>query len=325
MNPDELLALVPRAVELLPEPTPLHRLPRLSEQLGRELWIKRDDLTAVGGGGNKIRKLEYLLGEAQQISADVLVTVGAGQSNHCRTVASAAAMMGMDCHLVLGGRDPGSRSGNLLLDGLLGASVQFCGTDDWAEIFAIATAAVDELAAAGRTPYLMPAGGSTPTGALGYLRGYGELITQCQAAGISPSAVVHANGSGGTQAGLVAGRALSGSGPAIIGVAVALDAALSAAIADGLADMAIAQLDQPPAAREAAVVLDGYRGPAYGLATDAASEALALMFRTEGILLDPVYTAKAFAAIVADDDQIPDGPVVFLHTGGAPAVFAESH
>lgn len=321
-----MLAALAPAAALLPCPTPLHRLPRISDQLDREVWVKRDDLTAVGVGGNKIRKLELLLDEAIAADADTLVTVGAGQSNHARATAAVAAMAGLDCHLVLGGRDPGTRTGNLLLDDLLGASLEYVGEDDWATLFAAAEAAVDRLRGQGRRPYLMPVGGSTPLGSLGFAAGYAEFAQQAAAQGLAAASIVVANGSAGTQAGMVAGQLALGGREKIIGVAVALAADMTAALTDGLAGEAVRLLDERlgmvAGTPTAAVVLDGYRGPAYGTQTAASQEALRVMLRSEGILLDPVYTAKAFAAVLASDATIPPGPVVFWHTGGTPAVFA---
>lgn len=333
-----LLAILDPPVSLLPEPTPLHLLPRISEELGREVWIKRDDLTAVGVGGNKIRKLEFLLGEALDQGADTLITIGAAQSNHCRAVAAAAAVMGMDAHLVLGGSDPGSRTGNLLLDDYLGATLEFCDVDDWATLFARAEAAAQAVQQRGGVAFTMPAGGSTPTGALGFARAYAELIEQCDRQGLAPATVVHATGSGGTQAGLIAGRELLGGGPAIVGVTVALEGSLMAPVVDAVADGALALVAQLAASsagsgasptddasgrRDPAVVIDGYLGADYGVPTEAGERALTTLLRREGILLDPVYTAKAFAAVLAMDPALGDGPLVFWHTGGAPAVFAE--
>ncbi len=320
---EELHPQVPApTVPLLPSATALHRLPRLSRDLGRELWIKRDDLTAVGVGGNKIRKLEYLLGEADAAQADVLVTIGAVQSNHCRAVAAVASMTGRDCHLVLTGVEPQQATGNLLLDNYLGASAEFHPDADWAQTFAAAEAACERLRGQGRRPLLIPVGGSTPTGALGYANAYREFGHQCADLGLSPAAIVHANGSGGTQAGLIAGRALLGGDVKIVGVGVSLDAELMSQVSDGLADAVLRDLGSQVSQRQPATVLGDYRGKEYGVPTAAGQEASDMMLKREGILLDPVYTAKAFAAIVANDAALPEGPVVFWHTGGAPAVFA---
>ena len=312
----------PPRVPLLPEPTALHRLDRLSVALDRELWIKRDDLTAVGVGGNKIRKLEYLLGEAADNGADTLVTVGAVQSNHCRAVAAAASVMGLDCHLVRTGNPPAEPAGNLLLDELLRASYEFCPDADWAAVFEAAQQACERLTAEGKKPFLMPAGGSTPTGALGYVNAYSEFLDQCQTHDLQPASIIHANGSGGTQAGLIAGQALLGGPATIIGVAVALEAELIAAVSTGLAQALLRSFEQDESQLKPAIVLDGYRGPEYGIPTEQGEAALLTMLRREGILLDPVYTAKAFSAVIANDPAIPDGPIVFWHTGGTPAVFA---
>ena len=171
----------------------------------------------------------------------------------------------------------------------------------------------------------MPVGGSTPTGAYGYIRAYAELILQCEQRDIEPAAIVFANGSGGTQAGLIAGSVLLGGGPRIAGVAVAIEPDLMTPLSDGLADAALAQLGEAVARRDPATVLDGYRGPKYGEPTAEGEKALSMMLRHEAILLDPVYTAKAFSAIIAKDAAIPEGPIVFLHTGGTPAFFATTH
>lgn len=311
----------PPRVPLLPEPTPLHRLDHLSAELGRELWIKRDDLTAVGVGGNKIRKLEYLLGEAADNGADTLVTIGAVQSNHCRAVAAAASVTGLDCHLVLTGEQPAKPTGNLLLDELLQASYEFCPGSDWASVFEAAQQACERLSAEGKEPFLIPAGGSTPVGALGYLNAYSEFLDQCQTQDLQAPSIIHATGSGGTQAGLIAGQALLGGEASIIGVAVALEADMIGPVSSGLAQALFQSLGEEPEFI-ASTVLDGYRGPEYGVATEAGQTALQTVLRREGILLDPVYTAKAFAPILANDPEIPDGPIVFWHTGGTPAVFA---
>ena len=315
--------VVPRpGVRFLPEPTPLHRLDRLSAELGREIWIKRDDLTAVGVGGNKIRKLEYLVADAKDQGADTLVTIGAVQSNHCRATAAAAAIVGLDCHLVLTGDEPAEHRGNLLLDDMLGATYEFWPGAQWDEVSLAALATCDRLRADGKTPYLMPPGGSTAVGAMGYVSAYSEFLDQCHQHGFQPAAIVHANGSGGTQAGLVAGQALLGGDVSIIGVAVAIDADIAVAVCDALADDALDLLGRPRSNGAPAVVLDGYLGQAYGESTPEGELAQQLLLRREGILLDPVYTAKAFSAILGDDPAIPDGPTVFWHTGGAPAVFA---
>ena len=321
-------------------PTPLHRLDRFSAAIGREVWIKRDDLVSVGAGGNKIRKLAYLVADALGGGADHLVTVGAAQSNHARCVAAVAAMEGLGCDLVLGGDPASPAAGNLLLDRLLGATVHRPGTDDWTELEAISTTVADGLRAAGKRPYVMPIGGSTPIGALGFVDAYLELNDQLDVLGVAPTAIVHATSSGGTQAGLVVGRhlaGLAGIGPAarIVGIGVAKTSAHLAgevaAIVEGCVDL----VGGSRPTDTDIVVVPGYLGPAYGEPTEGSLAALRLLLRTEGILVDPVYTAKALHAVVdpswglgapdatgASGSMFGAGPIVFWHTGGLPAVFA---
>ena len=323
-------------------PTPLHRLDRFSAAVGRDVWIKRDDLVSVGVGGNKIRKLSYLVADALAVGADHLVTVGAAQSNHARCVAAVAAMEGLGCDLVLGG-DPASPAvGNLLLDHLFGATVHRPGTDAWSELEAISTTVADELRAAGKRPYVMPIGGSTPIGALGFVDAYLELYAQLDALGVAPTAIVHATSSGGTQAGLVVGRRLAapsggGAQPAarIVGVGVAKTSAHLAGEVASIVEGCIDLIGESPATDPDIVVVPGYLGPAYGEPTEGSLAALRLLLRTEGILVDPVYTAKALHAVVdpswglgvpdatgASGSMFGAGPIVFWHTGGLPAVFA---
>ncbi len=303
-------------------PTPLHRLDRFSAAIGREVWIKRDDLISVGVGGNKIRKLGYLVADALAQRADHLVTVGAGQSNHARCVAAVAAMEGLGCDLVLGGPRDAPVVGNLLLDRLFGAEVHFPGTDDWEALEGESAAVAESLRGRGRRPYVMPIGGSTPVGALGFVEAFLELSEQLAESGVAPTAIVHATSSGGTQAGLAIGAAVTGSTAAIVGVGVAKTArhleGEIVEIAAGCCDL----LSISPAGLQVAVT-DGFRGPAYGESTPGSTDALLLLARREGIIVDPVYTAKALHAVVeASDGVLGAGPVVFWHTGGLPAVFA---
>ena len=308
--------IAPPRNHLLAGPTPLYLLERLSAELDREVWIKRDDLTPVGFGGNKVRKLEYLLDEADDAGADLLITVGAAQSNHCRAVAAVAAMTGRRCLLVLAGSGDRAATGNVLLDRMWGAELEYVSTGGWESCLERAEQRVVELRQSGARPFLIPVGGSTVTGAKGYARAYGEMVAQ----GVVGT-IVTASGSGGTHAGLIAGYALSDDGPPAMGVQVAQTPEYLIDTAAGLADSLVWQIGSP--SRTAAVtVLDGYMGEKYGRATPAGLAAQRLLMRTEGIVLDDVYTAKAFAAILAADERIPAGPVTFLHTGGAPSVFA---
>ena len=320
----QALAREPR-LSLGLRPTPLHRVPSFSKAVGAEVWLKRDDLNGVATGGNKVRKLEFLLGEAASIDADALVTVGAAQSNHARTVAAAAAMHGLDCHLVLGGNRPSAPTGSLVADLMLGAKLHFAGTDDWDVLESRAEALANELRGEGRRPFVMPIGGSTRVGALGFVGAFMELMEQMPADELLRSTIVHASVSGGTQAGLELGRQLLGlPGPRIVGVAVANTAGdLRAEIHELMTQteqlLGFNRALSPP------YLVDGFIGSGYAIPTPGGRAAMSLLARSEGILTDPVYTAKALDAVVklASARELGQGPVVFWHTGGLPALFAE--
>jgi D-cysteine desulfhydrase family pyridoxal phosphate-dependent enzyme len=303
-------------------PTPFHRLDRFSSAIGRDVWIKRDDLISVGVGGNKMRKLGYLAADAVAHGADHLVSVGAEQSNHARCVAAVAAVEGLGCDLVLGGDPHSPVVGNLLLDHMLGAHVQFPGTDSWEELERISLEVAEQLRAHGTRTYVMPIGGSTPIGALGFVDAYLELREQMAAANVRPSSIVHATSSGGTQAGLAIGAHLLHDDVKILGIGVAKTAgdlhAEIVEITEGCLEL-LGVVDGIPDI----TVVPGYLGRAYAQPTQGALHALRLLFRTEGILLDPVYTAKAMHAVIdAPNDLLGYGPIVFWHTGGMPAVFS---
>lgn len=310
-----MATLEPPTNVLMAGPTPLYPLRRLSAELGREVWIKRDDLTPIAMGGNKIRKLQYLLDEADEARADVLISVGAVQSNHCRAVAAVAAMTGRRCVLALAGQ-PGPPTGNLLLDEMWGAEVEFVTEGGWPACLTRAEELAIRARERGERPFVIPVGGSTVTGARGYLAAYGELVAQG-----AVGTLVCASGSGGTHAGLLAGHSLSAAGPGVVAVQVADTAAELAHTAADLCDALVNSLGSPVRTTDV-VVLDGYLGTRYGRPTPEGRAAQQLVMHTEGIVLDHVYTAKAFAAIVAGDERIPPGPVTFIHTGGGPSVFA---
>jgi 1-aminocyclopropane-1-carboxylate deaminase/D-cysteine desulfhydrase-like pyridoxal-dependent ACC family enzyme len=306
----------PRA-NLAALPTPLERAPRLSKELGVEVWLKRDDVGSLGLAGNKVRKLEFSLGEAIAQGRATVVTLGAPQSNHARTTAAAAARLGLQAVLVLGGDDPGGpATGNLLLDRLFGAEVVYAGTNDWAEL-----AARVERIGCERDARVLPAGGSSPTGVLGFAAAYEELLDQLDAAGIEPARVYHASTSCGTHAGLVLGHALARRGPEPYGFDVGRIVDDPAALAEALAREAGALLgaEVGPIAR-----LDfSQLGDGYGAFTDAGIEAIRLVARTEGVLLDPVYSGKAMAGLIAEARAgRVESPVVFWCTGGGPSLFA---
>ena len=318
-DPFAALADRPRAA-LASLPTPLDAAPRLSEQLGVEVWLKRDDIGSLGLAGNKVRKLEFSLGEALERGSQAVVTLGAPQSNHARATAAAAARLGLQAVLVMRGEDPGGRpTGNLLLDELFGAEVRYAGTDDWAELAATVEAAAEELDA-----YSMPAGGSTPVGTLGFAAAYEELLGQLDAAGLTPQRVYHASTSGGTHAGLMLGHALAQRGPEPYGFDVGQIVPDARGLVTWLATEAGALLGADPGLTEDDAHLDlSQLGDGYGAFTDAGREAIQLLARTEGVVLDPVYSAKGMAGLIADARAgRVEGPVVFWHTGGGPSLFA---
>jgi D-cysteine desulfhydrase len=299
-------------------PTPLEQSPRLAAHIGlgpEDLWIKRDDLSGLGGGGNKVRKLEYLCGSARRHAATVLVTSGAAQSNHARLTAAAACRVGLRCCLVLAGEPPTQLRGNVALDGLLGADIVWSGSTDDVELVQRTTEVADTLRAAGEVVELIPYGGSSVQGALGYVDCGGELLAQLP--GVRH--VVVAVGSGGTMAGLVACL-----GPQrVLGIdagAVPEPVARVAALVDGIRSLTDNPRVEPSALRLRADQV----GPGYGLLTPAAHDALVAAARCEGVVLDPVYTAKALsglAAAVGEGEITPGEPVVFVHTGGMPGLF----
>ena len=305
-------------------PTPVHPLQRLSRQLsGPRIWIKRDDQTGLAGGGNKTRKLEFLIADALAQGADTVLTTGAVQSNHCRQTAAAAAQAGLACHLVLSGERPARITGNLLLDQLLGAVLHWTTLDNRLPRLAMLT---DELRAAGAHPYPITYGGSDPVGATGYALAVEELRAQVQAMGVKLDAIVFASSSSGTQAGLVAGAWALGWDVPILGISVDAPAADLQARVAALATATATRLQRPHsfAAAEIQVNAD-YLGGGYGVMSDLEREAISLAARTEALLLDPVYTGRAFGGLLDLIRHGTFGPgqnVLFWHTGGTPALFA---
>ena len=318
------LARFPR-VRLAHLPTPLEPLPRLGEKLGIDLWIKRDDATGLAGGGNKTRKLEFLLGDAFEQRADVLVTQGATQSNHVRQTAAAAAAHGLGCAIILEARTGSTApdyvgNGNVLLDRLFGASIRTvpAGTDMNAELEAEA----ERLRGEGRRPYVIPGGGSNPIGALGYVDCAREIVTQADDLDLAIDRIVTATGSAGTHGGLVAGLAVMGADVPVLGFGVRAPKARQEAMVLKLARETAALLGRPDAVTEEMVVADcDYVGEGYGLVDQGVIDALVTAARTDGILLDPVYSAKAMKGLIARAAEFKGETVVFLHTGGAQGLF----
>lgn len=317
-------------VSLMHGATPLHDLPALARALGvRRLLIKRDDCTGLAFGGNKTRKLEFALGEALRRGADVIITSGAWQSNHVRQTAAAAAHLGLRCHAVVHNPLPASgddyrRSGNRLLDRLLGCTLHDVASEE-AGIECIAALARRE-AAMGATPHVVTMGASDGIGTLGYVACAQELLRQCRDIAAAPSHVVLATGSAGTHAGLLAGLRAAGSDIALVGISVSEPAEVKRAkVRRVLGELAAATRTAMQVPDEAIVVLDDYVGAGYGMPTAAGDVALRLLARKEGILLDPVYTAKAMSGFLDLLAHARCGPMrdpVFLHTGGTPALFA---
>ena len=322
------LARFPRR-RYTPGSTPVHALPRLSERLGGpEIFIKRDDLLGLAGGGNKTRKLEFLVADALAQGADTLITCGAVQSNHCRLTLGAAALEGLKCRLVLEERVPGSydvnASGNNFLYRLVGAEerrVVEGGTDLGAAMVQVAEA----LAAEGRKGYIIPGGGSNALGALGYVSCGEELLAQCFDMGLALDAVVCASGSGGTHAGLLVGLVGNQAHIPLVGVSVRHPQVRQEASIHALSGALTDLLGINPVPKDAVEVRDEYVGPGYSLPTEGMIEAVRLLAREEGVLIDPVYTGKAMAGLI---DMIRQGRwskgerVLFLHTGGAMSLFA---
>jgi len=310
-------------------PTPLEPALRLSAALGGpEIWIKRDDLSTLGLGGNKVRKLEYLLADALAKGCDVILTTGAAQSNHARLTAAACARLGLRCVLVLRGKPdqgrPGRLEGNLLLDHLFGAEVRLvdCHPD---ERNAIMTAMAAEMATAGHQPYTIPVGGSTGLGALGYARCAQEIAAQAASFGLRIDVVVSSSSSGGTQGGLVLGQKGLRLPFAVWGISADYSRAELQALVSRVATEAATLVDGPVVTPAEVCAFDEYVGPGYGVVTEGCREAVRLFASTEGIILDPVYTGKAAAGLIdliRRKELRPGQRVVFIHTGGSPAIFA---
>jgi len=325
----DTLAALPR-VRLAHLPTPVEPLDRLRAHLNAapRLWIKRDDCTGLGLGGNKVRKLEFVMAEALAQGADAVVSGGVVQSNHIRQTAAAAAKLGLECHLaVMTGRVPKvdpdyNDTGNILLDRLFGAH---CVMLDWkADRNAVIASLIDGLKARGRKPYMVPYGASSALGAMGFVLAAVELLDQARALETRFTHVVHASGSAGTQAGLAVGLAALAPEVALLGLDIDAEPERVARDVTRVAHEAAAMLGVSLHDRSITVV-PGYAGEGYGLPTDGMLEAVTLGARLEGLVLDPVYAGKGFAGfidLVRQGRFAKDDNVVFWHTGGAPALFA---
>jgi len=328
MQINELLgkiSKIPR-VNLVDLPTPFQEMPRLSKCLnGPKLWIKRDDCTGLAFGGNKERKMEFALADALHRRADVVITTGDIQSNHARATTAAAKKLGLKAILVLRGKKPKNYSGNLLLDYLLGADIRFVQVGSQ-ESRSIMEEIAEKVKKEGHIPYIIPGGASYPTGAVAYVNAMAELLTQANDIGIKVNYLVHAAGSGGTQAGLILANKTLKTNVKTLGMCVEPDgdhlAEKTVEIANGSAKILGSK---ETVNLKDVVLIEDYVGQGYGVLTKEVTKAIKLAAQTEGILLDPVYTGKAMAGLI---DMIKqrrfekNDNVVFIHTGGTPALFA---
>ena len=306
-------------------PTPVTKLLRFSELLaGPEILLKRDDLTGLALGGNKTRKLAYILQQAIEQGCDTIITAGAAQSNHCRQTAAAAAQLQLDCHLLLGGEAPSTANGNLLLDKLFGANIHWSGEHRKGEDI---PALVDALIAKGKKPYVVPYGGSSTLGAYGFTQALFELEQQLDTSELTH--IVFASSSGGTHAGLMLGKNILKKDYQLVGIAIDKGEAGELPFVETVVNLANSTSELINCAArfsEKDVILnENYTGAGYGVIGAGEQEAIALLAKSEGILLDPVYTGRAMSGLI---DMIRSGEltkadkVLFWHTGGAPALFA---
>jgi D-cysteine desulfhydrase len=317
----------PKRIALAHLPTPIHRLERMTELLGGpELYVKRDDLTGIGLSGNKVRKLEYLLADAQEQGADTLITCGGIQSNHARATAIAAAQNGLRSVLILRGESVTPYDGNVLLDRMAGAEIRLVTGEEYRQrIDEIMEGVAAELHQGGHRPYIIPEGGSNPVGVWGYIRACQEIGDQLKQMETEVDVIVTAVGSGGTQAGLIIGRELSGWPARVVGFNVCNTAEYFQGLIGRLVAETVKRYDLSVEVSVRDIVLtDGYVGRGYALSRPEELKFIRTMAREEGVFLDPVYTGKAFFGLA---DQIRKGlfnkkqKILFLHTGGIFGLF----
>ncbi len=328
---DERISYLEERLETFPRyplsvaPTPCHLLPFLKEAFGVEVYCKREDLSGFAFGGNKTRKLEFLLGEALAQGCDTLVTCGGIQSNFCRMAAAAGAVAGMDVYLILGGRAPERLTGNLLLDSLVGAEMIFVGTPVWSVWERESERLSERLIREGRKVFRIPMGGSVPVGVMGYVTVFLEILEEEKRLGLSFDRIIHASGSGGTQAGLLVGQGLCAWPGKIAGISVAMP---REGLEEKVFDLArhTASLLGGRINRDSVFVDDGFVGAGYAVPTRGAREAIQYFATHGGLFLDHVYTGKAASALMAwlDEGRLAQERVLFIHTGGGPELFAET-
>ncbi len=310
-------------------PTPCHALTNLSKALGGPtLFIKRDDNSGLAQGGNKVRKLEYILGDALAKGADTLITAGAIQSNHCRQTAAAASYLQLECHLLLGGKAPPTAQGNVLLDGLFGSHIHWAGEHRKGEDI---PQLVKTLKSAGKHPYIVPYGGSSELGAIGFTNALFELNKQTSTTHQPFTHIVFASSSGGTHAGLMLGKKLLNTPYSLIGINIDKDKSGDLPFADKIIDLAnktarLIEVNHQFTKKDLTLNAD-YVGSGYGIVGELEREAISLMAQTEGILLDPVYTGRAMGGLIhmiRSGNFKKEDRILFWHTGGTPALFAFS-
>lgn len=303
-------------------PTPLYKLNRLSNELGKNIYIKRDDLIGIGLGGNKVRKLEFLLADAQKNGADVVLTAGGPQSNHAMLTAACAAQLGMRCILVLKKRGA-LTGGNQILNQIYGAQVYFVDTDSYDDVYAEMHRMMEGLKQEGHTPYFIPVGGSVPLGSLGYVNCAKEIANQAKEMEVDFDSIVSATGSGGTYAGLTYGAKLFMPSVKSIGIGICDDPfeEITFDLMNGLKELL--QSDVPVERED--IHIHYHIGPGYSIPSPEGCAAVRRLARSEGILADPVYTGKALAGFFQMLEQgyfHNDKNILFVHTGGAGALFA---
>jgi D-cysteine desulfhydrase len=322
----------PVRLDLARTPTPLEPLARLSEKFGIDMHVKRDDLTGADLSGNKIRKLEFLLADALANGCDTVITCGAAQSNHARATAIAAVRLGLGVRLLLRTRDPANPpplEGNILLDRLVGAEIVWLSFEEYGRRAEMLAAEAESLRNSGKTPYVIPEGGSNAMGAWGYVRAVEELaldLTTLPGAKDLPTTIIHATGSGGTTAGLILGVKLVGLTGRVVGINVCNDRDYFLRVVGDICQSAIDtyQLDLPFSRECDIEIVDGYVGKGYGKAGSRELSLIREVARSEGILLDPVYTGKAFYGMSQEVERNPEvfgDRIVFVHTGGLFGLF----
>ena len=315
----------PPKLDLARLPTPLQPLDRLSEALGGpRIWIKRDDLTEAAGAGNKIRKLEFVLADALNQGATALITSGGLQSNHCRATALFAAQLGLQCHLILRGSETRTANGNLLLNQVLGAKIDYVSDEAFERLDELYERKVVQLSALGERPYRIPIGASDELGLWGYIQAVKELAADFTCAQIQPSCIVTAIGSGGTYAGLLLGQALYNLSLPVIGICVSRNVGFfeRKTAMDTARWQTRFQSSLNPGPGQ---LRDDFIGEGYGLASPEVYRLIAWLAQLEGVILDPVYTGKAFQGLIEMIQQgdIQGTDVVFLHTGGLFGLFPQ--